>query len=76
MNIWGRKGVIDAKDFLTGRAVRSPPSLSSSFSLSSKVPKLLISFQAEKRRRDAVVVVVVVVRHSMESVKGEKRRIL
>ena len=74
MNIWGRKGVIDAKDFLTGRAVRSPPSLSSSFSLSSKVPKLLISFQAEKRRRDAVVVVVV--RHSMESVKGEKRRIL
>jgi len=56
MNIyWGTKGVIDAKDFLTGRAVRSPPSLSSSFSLSSKVPKLLISFQAKKRRGEGML---------------------
>lgn len=46
------KGVIDAKDFLTGRAVRSPPSLSSRLVLffqSSKVSYLFL-FKPKKKR--------------------------
>jgi hypothetical protein len=49
---WREKGVIDAKDFLTGRAVRSPPSLSSRLVLffqSSKVSYL--SFQAKPKKK-------------------------